>query len=98
MERVSEAKDKVEPLRAKVSEAVHEAIDNNIPELLGRRLKDEDVLSEQGEVDSLGFIMVLTELEDKLGVTIPDEEWDGMRTFGDLVNKFVSKIKGEKAE
>ena len=64
----------------------------------GKRFDDNAVLSEEGDVDSLGFIMVLTELEDKLGVTIPDEEWDGMRTFGDLVNKFVSKIKGEKAE
>jgi acyl carrier protein len=36
-------------------------------------------------LDSLDRITLLFELEDRLGVSIPDEEARGMRTVGDIV-------------
>ena len=79
--------------RDEVKRRVLAAIGDNIPELLGARFEESTLLSEHEEVDSLGFIMVLTDLEGELGVTVPDEEWPALRTFGDLVNAFSSRLQ-----
>ena len=78
--------------REDIKRRLREAIVDNIPELGGRHIEEDTPLSEHEEVDSLSFIMVLSDLEEKLGVTVPDEEWDGLRTFGDVVNAFAKRL------
>lgn len=47
-------------------------------------IRREDTL-ESLELDSLDTITLLFELEDKLGVSIPDEDARGVRTVGDII-------------
>jgi acyl carrier protein len=47
-------------------------------------------------LDSLDRITLLFELEDRLGVSIPDEEARGLRTVGDIV-ECVRRLKGAGA-
>jgi acyl carrier protein len=37
------------------------------------------------EIDSLSLVEITVQLEDKYGVTIPDEDMAGLRTVGDAV-------------
>jgi acyl carrier protein len=45
-------------------------------------------------LDSLDRITLLFELEDRLGVSIPDEQARGLRTVGDLV-ECVRRLKAD---
>ena len=45
----------------------------------------EAVLTEDLDADSLDAVELNMALEDKLGVSIPDEELAGMKTVGDIV-------------
>jgi acyl carrier protein len=48
------------------------------------------------ELDSMAVAGLLTELEDRVGITIEDDELDGelLETFGNLVAFVVCKAKG----
>ena len=52
-----------------------------LPEL---KLDTDTQLSELG-VDSLGAITILYELEDKLGIEVPNEVLDSLKTVGDIL-------------
>jgi acyl carrier protein len=57
---------------------------------------DTGLFGELPELDSMAVAGLLTELEDRLGITIEDDEVDGemMESFGSLV-AFVSQKSGE---
>jgi acyl carrier protein len=48
------------------------------------------------ELDSMAVANLLTELEDRLGITIDDDEVDGqlLETFGSLVTFVIRKSQG----
>ena len=46
------------------------------------------------EVDSLGVVELLMALEDTFGVTIPDEEAEGIGTVGQAVDVVMQKLEG----
>ena len=50
------------------------------------------MLNADGNVDSMGFILVLTKLEGALDVKVPDEEWNKLRTIGDIVDAFMKYL------
>ena len=45
---------------------------------------DENAPVDKLGIDSLGFLEFLFELEDKLGIPIPQESVNGVRTLGEL--------------
>lgn len=61
-------------------------IQDNVPDMFGSELKEDTVLNAEGNVDSMGFILVVTKLEGEFNALIPDDEWDKIRTLGDLVD------------
>ncbi|MCR5795721.1 MAG: acyl carrier protein [Solobacterium sp.] len=61
-------------------------IRDNVPDMFGTDLNEDTVLNAEGNVDSMGFILVVTKLEGEFSVRIPDREWDKIRTLGDLVD------------
>ena len=61
-------------------------IQDNVPDMFGSELKEDTVLNAEGNVDSMGFILVVTKLEGEFNALIPDDEWDRIRTLGDLVD------------
>jgi len=46
------------------------------------------------EVDSLGVVELLMALEDKFGVSIPDEEAESIATVGQAVDVVMQKLAG----
>ncbi len=62
----------------------------DLPDQYREGVSDEDDLSAEGGVDSLGFIQVLTKLEAEFGAHVPDSEWWNIHTLDDLANAIVS--------
>jgi len=83
--------------REAVLEAARKIIRDNVPDMFGEELEETTVLNEKGNVDSMGFILVLTKLEGELGCRIPDSEWDKISTLGDLAD-LAMKYMPEAAE
>ena len=48
--------------------------------------------------DSLDRVEIVMELEDELGVEIPEEDVEGLSTVGDLVSYLERKLEGEQSE
>ena len=72
--------------REDIYEKTVKIIRDNVPDMFGTELGEDTVLNAEGNVDSMGFILVVTKLEGELNVRIPDREWDKIRTLGDLVD------------
>ncbi|MCZ4556278.1 meromycolate extension acyl carrier protein AcpM [Rhodococcus maanshanensis] len=49
------------------------------------------------DIDSLSLVEIAVQLEDKYGVTIPDEDMQSLRTVGDAV-AYVQKMEAENIE
>ncbi|MBR3345261.1 MAG: acyl carrier protein [Solobacterium sp.] len=78
--------------REEVLEKARKIIRDNVPDMFGEELEETTVLNEKGNVDSMGFILVLTKLEGELGCRIPDSEWDKISTLGDLADLAMKYI------
>ena len=70
-------------------------IADNVPDMFGTELDEGTVLNVEGNVDSMGFILVLTKLEGEVGARIPNSEWDSLRTLGDLVDAVMKHLPKE---
>jgi len=46
--------------------------------------------------DSLDVVYLVMDIEEELGITIPEEECDSIKTFGDLVKRAYSLLEKEK--
>lgn len=78
--------------REAVLETARKIIRDNVPDMFGEELEETTVLNEKGNVDSMGFILVLTKLEGELGCRIPDSEWDKISTLGDFADLAMKYI------
>lgn len=58
---------------------------------------DENAPVDQLGIDSLGFLEFLFELEDKLGVSIPPESVNGVKTLAELATAIDSLITAKAA-
>lgn len=80
--------------REEVLRKTKKIIRDNVPDMFGTDLNEDTVLNAEGNVDSMGFILVVTKLEGEFNALIPDDEWDQIRTLGDLadtVMKYAEK-------
>ncbi|MCH4014837.1 MAG: acyl carrier protein [Solobacterium sp.] len=75
--------------REEVIQGVITVIRDNVPEMFGSDLNENTVLNEHGNVDSMGFILIVTKLEGKYDVHIPDEAWISLTTVGDLADAIL---------
>ena len=78
--------------REEVVERAKRVILDNVPDMYGTELTEETVLNAEGNVDSMGFILVLTKLEGEFGARIPNSEWDHLLTLGDLVDAVMKHL------
>ena len=53
---------------------------------------DSNVIEDLGE-DSLDMVELLSRLEDEEGITIPEEDLDGLTTVGDIVRELEKIVK-----
>ncbi|MBR4446599.1 MAG: acyl carrier protein [Solobacterium sp.] len=72
--------------REEVLAQIRTVIEENVQDMFGTDLQEDTVLNAEGNVDSMGFILVVTKLEGIYNVKIPDEEWYEIRTLGDLAD------------
>lgn len=80
------------PTRDEVIEKTKKLIEDNVPDMYGKDLKEDTILNAEGNVDSMGFILVLTKLEGFYNVKIPDDEWDSLRTLGDVADAVLRNL------
>lgn len=80
------------PTRDEVIARTKKLIQDNVPDMFDKDLKEDTVLNAEGNVDSMGFILVLTKLEGYYNVKIPDEEWDSLRTIGDVADAVIRNL------
>jgi len=57
------------------------------------KIKPEAKFETDLEVDSLGVVELLMALEDEFGVTIPDEEAEGIGTVSQAVDVVIAKLE-----
>ncbi len=81
--------------REEVLEKAKRIIADNVPDMFGSEIDEDTVLNVAGNVDSMGFILVLTKLEGEVGARIPNSEWDSLRTLGDLVDAVMENLPKE---
>lgn len=80
------------PTRDEVIAKTKKLIEDNVPDMYGKDLKEDTILNAEGNVDSMGFILVLTKLEGFYNVKIPDDEWDSLRTLGDVADAVLRNL------
>ncbi len=74
--------------REEIFNRTKQVIKDNVPDMFGDELTEDTVLnSKDGNVDSMGFILVITKLEGEFNAKVPDEEWDKITTLGELVDQ-----------
>lgn len=71
----------------KVQEMLAEAL--NVP--VSKVTPDAKIVDDLG-ADSLDVVELLSRLEDELGVTIPDDDVEGLKTVADVANE-LEKLK-----
>lgn len=58
----------------------------------GKITMDSNVIEDLG-ADSLDMVELLSRLEDEEGITIPEEDLDGLTTVGDIVRELEKIVK-----
>jgi acyl carrier protein len=58
------------------------------------RLTPETTLADAG-IDSLDSLSILFAIEEKFGITIPDDKARAMKTFGDITEAVASELRIE---
>ena len=78
--------------REKVMQRTKEIIRENMPDMFGRvDAMTEDTLlnNKDGNIDSMGFILIITKLESEFDASVPDSKWNNITTLGELVDAIV---------
>lgn len=78
------------PTEEEVKERARAIIAEQLPDAYPDRIEDDTVLADEGNVDSMGFILVLTKLEGEFGATVPDKEWGSLRTLDDVARAIAA--------
>lgn len=71
----------------KVKNIIAEQLDADVEEITMETSMMKDL-----NADSLDAVEIMMALEDEFGVTIPDEDAEGFKNIGDIVNYLESKI------
>ena len=71
-----------------------------VKEIIGEQLGVEDLdsitmetsMMKDLEADSLDAVEIIMELEDEFGISVPDEDAEGFKSIGDIVNYIEENI------
>ena len=81
--------------REQVLERTKQIIIDNAADQFGTDLQESTRLNSSTNVDSMGFILVITKLEGEFGIKIPDDEWNEIQTLGELVDSVMKYLPKE---
>ena len=82
--------------REKVLNRAKEIIQENMPDMFGSvndMTEDTTLNNKHGNVDSMGFILIITKLESEFHSHVPDHKWNKITTLGELVDSIVEYSK-----
>lgn len=82
--------------REKVLTRTKEIIQENMPSMFGsvaEMTEDTMLNNKHGNVDSMGFILIITKLEAEFNAEVPDSKWNSISTLGELVDSIVEYSK-----
>ncbi|MEE8807450.1 MAG: acyl carrier protein [Lactimicrobium sp.] len=75
--------------RDEVVSQVIRVVQENVPDLVSGTMDAGTRLNTETNMDSMGFILVMTKLEGMYGVKIPDKEWDRILSVGDAADAIL---------
>lgn len=78
--------------REEVLRRTKEIIRENTPDMFGSvdDMDEKTMLNNRhGNIDSMGFILIITKLEAEFNAQVPDHIWNRLTTLGDLVDAIV---------
>jgi len=70
---------------------IHFILDQSDEKLDAANLRDETSLKDELDLSSMQALTLVMDLENELGVTVEDEELEGLKTVGDVVALIESK-------
>ena len=79
----------IAPYRDKILQAISEKLGVD-----GEKITPSTSFSEDLGADSLAVVELVMELEDVLGVSIPDDEAEKIKTVGDAIEYLAKRILG----
>ena len=82
--------------REEVLKRTKQIIQENMPDMFGsvdEMTEDTMLNNKNGNIDSMGFILIITKLEAEFNAQVPDHKWNNLTTLGDLVNAIVEYSK-----
>jgi acyl carrier protein len=80
-----------------VFEEVKKAICRVQPGLDETKIVPGALLKEDLDIDSLDLVEIALALEDALGLSLPEDDLDGITTIGDVVSLIEAKLKVKSA-
>ncbi|NLH63307.1 MAG: acyl carrier protein [Erysipelotrichaceae bacterium] len=78
--------------RERVLQRTKEIIQENMPKMFGslEDLNENTTLNpKDGNIDSMGFILIITKLEAEFNAKVPDHKWNRITTLKELVDAIV---------
>jgi len=75
-----------------IKQTIIQAIYDVAPEQEGESIPENENLQESLEIDSYDFLNLLTELAEKLGVEVPEEDYGKVDTLDHMVDYFATHI------
>jgi len=80
-----------------VFEEVKKAICRVQPGLDENKIIPGALMKEDLDIDSLDLVEIALALEDALGLSLPEDDLDGITTIGDVVSLIEAKLKVKSA-
>lgn len=82
-----------EMTRQEIIETVSKMAGELVPDLEGVILSEDSTINTDTGMDSMSMILLVTKVESRFNITIPEEEWDTIQTLGELVDKIQTAMK-----
>lgn len=64
-----------------------------VPGLEGVHLSEDSKINTDVNMDSMSMILLITKVESRFDVSIPEDQWDSILTLGQLVDKVQEGMK-----
>jgi acyl carrier protein len=75
-----------------IKNAVIDAIVQIAPEVEGEEIAPEENLQRSLEIDSFDFLKILTALHEKLGVEVPESDYEQVQSLQKMVDYFAQRL------
>ena len=75
-----------------VKKAIIKEILNIAPEIEESEIKEDENIQQSLEIDSFDFLNILTALNDKLGVEVPEADYEKVATLNKMADYFSKRI------